>query len=42
MIEPFLIREGFLTRTPRGRQVTANGFCHLGIENINDGQGRLI
>lgn len=28
--EPFLIQEGFLVRTPRGRQVTELGYRHLG------------
>lgn len=28
--EPFLIMEGFLIRTPRGRQVTEKAFKHLG------------
>jgi len=31
VIEPFLIREGFLQKTPRGRQVTDLGFTHLGL-----------
>lgn len=29
--EPFLIMEGFLQRTPRGREATEKGFRHLGI-----------
>jgi len=29
--EPFLIKAGFLTRTPRGRVVTENAYKHLGI-----------
>lgn len=28
--EPFLIQEGFLMRTPRGRQVTDQAYSHLG------------
>ena len=28
--EPFLIKEGFLTRTPRGRVVTELAYKHLG------------
>lgn len=28
--EPFLIMEGFLSRTPRGREVTAKAWTHLG------------
>ena len=28
--EPFLIKEGFLKRTPRGREVTELAYMHLG------------
>jgi hypothetical protein len=28
--EPFLIQEGFLKRTPRGREATALAYEHLG------------
>lgn len=30
--EPFLIRSGFLTRTPKGRQATESAYAHLGYE----------
>lgn len=30
--EPFLIQEGFLVRTPRGRKVTEKAYVHLGKE----------
>ena len=30
--EPFLIKEGFLQRTPKGREVTDLAYKHLGIE----------
>ena len=33
--EPFLIKEGFLTRTPRGRVVTGLAYKHLGKFNPN-------
>jgi len=33
MIEPFLIREGFLKKTPRGRMATGAGFAHAGVKN---------
>ena len=33
--EPFLIKEGFLTRTPRGRVVTDLAYKHLGKTNVN-------
>ncbi|MBR0336186.1 MAG: Holliday junction branch migration DNA helicase RuvB, partial [Alistipes sp.] len=29
--EPFLIKEGFLKRTPRGREVTELAYQHLGM-----------
>ncbi len=35
--EPFLIQEGFMQRTPRGREVTAKAYQHLG--KINPGAG---
>jgi len=35
MIEPFLIREGFLTKTSRGRVATDAAFTHFGISNLN-------
>lgn len=31
VIEPFLIQQGFIQRTPRGRMVSALGWTHLGI-----------
>ena len=39
--EPFLIQEGYLTRTPRGREVTALAYTHLGRVPKAD-QGFLI
>lgn len=30
--EPFLVRAGFIIRTPRGRQATPAGWTHLGLE----------
>lgn len=32
--EPFLIQEGFLQRTPRGREVTPKAYEHLGKTNL--------
>jgi Holliday junction DNA helicase RuvB len=41
--EPFLILEGLIQRTPRGRIATPRAFAHLGIEAPSgDGQGQLI
>ena len=31
IIEPYLLQQGFLQRTPRGRVLTANAFRHLGL-----------
>jgi len=34
--EPFLIQEGFIKRTPRGREATERAFTHLGkIPNVD-------
>ena len=33
--EPFLIKEGFIVRTPRGREVTDLAYKHLGIDRFN-------
>ncbi len=32
VIEPYLIQQGFLQRTPRGRIATASAFKHLGLQ----------
>ena len=40
--EPFLIQEGFLQRTPRGREVTAKAYEHLGKNNPNRGLGGTL
>lgn len=34
--EPFLIKEGFIKRTPRGREATELAYKHLGITKLND------
>ena len=42
--EPFLIKEGFIKRTPRGREVTDLAYLHLGKRRGEDdgGQGSLF
>ncbi|MBR5151098.1 MAG: Holliday junction branch migration DNA helicase RuvB [Bacteroidaceae bacterium] len=40
--EPYLIKEGFIKRTPRGREVTELAYKHLGRTKYNDGQGTLF
>jgi len=32
VIEPYLIQQGFLMRTPRGRMLTVQAFAHLGLK----------
>ncbi len=39
--EPFLIKEGFIKRTPRGREVTALAYSHLGRSRHPE-QGELF
>lgn len=34
VVEPFLVREGLVTRTPRGRIATAEGFAHIGVVGV--------
>jgi Holliday junction DNA helicase RuvB len=41
--EPFLILEGLIQRTPRGRIATPRAFDHLGIARpVGDGQGQFV
>ncbi|HEY6477255.1 MAG TPA: Holliday junction branch migration DNA helicase RuvB [Polyangia bacterium] len=41
--EPYLIQEGFLIRTPRGRQITKRAYDHLGVPAPSRGpQGSLF
>ena len=35
--EPYLVREGLVVRTPRGRAATAAAYTHLGLEPPTDG-----
>jgi Holliday junction DNA helicase RuvB len=52
-VEPFLLREGFIQRTPRGRMITAKALAHLGLSQkskerpskgkaVNPGQPELF
>lgn len=43
-VEPFLLRQEFLVRTPRGRRATARGFEHAGVRFSGEGsaQGELF
>ena len=40
--EPFLIKEGYLKRTPRGREATEHAYKHLGKQFGHDMPGRLF
>jgi len=40
--EPFLIQEGFLQRTPRGREVTSKAYEHLGKSRQHPGQSGTL
>lgn len=40
--EPFLIKEGFLKRTPRGREATELAFNHLGRIHVKGGSQTLF
>ena len=32
VVEPFLLQIGFIRRTPKGRQMTAAAYAHLGLD----------
>ena len=32
IIEPYLLQQGFIARTPRGRMLTAHAYAHLGLD----------
>jgi Holliday junction DNA helicase RuvB len=36
--EPYLIKEGFIKRTPRGREATELAYKHLGKTPLSNGQ----
>jgi Holliday junction DNA helicase RuvB len=42
LYEPFLIQEGFLQRTPRGRVATRRAYEHLGLTPRHGSTGRLF
>ena len=41
VIEPFMIQQGFVQRTPRGRMLTRHGFGHLGLTPPEDAPRQL-
>ena len=40
--EPFLIKEGFIVRTQRGRIATDLAYKHMGVETITNNSGGLL
>ena len=43
VIEPYLIQQGFVMRTPRGRMLTDHTYAHLGIQPpVSEGQFELV
>lgn len=41
--EPFLIMQGYIHRTPRGREATEKAYQHLGVPySLNSNQGKLF
>ncbi len=38
VLEPYLIQQGFMMRTPRGRVVTRSAFEHFGFKVVDQGQ----
>ena len=40
--EPYLIQEGFLKRTPRGREATPMAYSHFGLKRRSPGQESLF
>jgi Holliday junction DNA helicase RuvB len=35
MVEPYLLQEGFIQRTPQGRIATERAYKHLGKEQVD-------
>jgi Holliday junction DNA helicase RuvB len=44
MVEPFLLQQGYVARTPRGRQALQKAWQHMGLQppEPSDPQGRLL
>jgi len=42
MVEPYLIQQGFIMRTPRGRSATNLAYAHLGLVNPNPSKPDLF
>jgi Holliday junction DNA helicase RuvB len=42
VIEPYLIQQGYLQRTPRGRMATANAYVHFGLVQPRNGNNKEL
>ena len=42
VVEPFLLKEGFIVRTPRGRVATETSYQHLNIPYDKEAQSKLF
>jgi Holliday junction DNA helicase RuvB len=42
VIEPYLIQQGYLQRTPRGRMATANAYQHFGLVQPRSGNNKEL
>ncbi|MCB1922043.1 MAG: Holliday junction branch migration DNA helicase RuvB, partial [Candidatus Competibacteraceae bacterium] len=42
VVEPFLIQQGFIKRTPRGRVATDRAYRHLGLSSPASRSGELF
>jgi Holliday junction DNA helicase RuvB len=42
VLEPFLIQQGYISRTARGRMATARAYRHFGLEAPGSGRGDLF
>jgi Holliday junction DNA helicase RuvB len=42
VIEPYLIQQGYLQRTPRGRMATANAYQHFGLVQARTGNNKEL
>jgi len=42
VIEPYLIQQGYLQHTPRGRMATANAYLHFGLVQPRTGNSKEL
>lgn len=42
VLEPYLIQQGYIMRTPRGRVLTRSAYAHFGLDGGNSGEGDTL